>query len=50
MRAYRVLLSSRMLGKLYHAEGVERRIRNSLLGAKSPEEFQAFPRHNIGQI
>lgn len=39
VRAYRVVLSSRMLGKLYHAEGVERRIRNSVLGARTPEEF-----------
>jgi len=39
VRAYRVVLSSRMLGKVYHAEGVERRIRNSVLGAKSPEDF-----------
>jgi salicylate hydroxylase len=39
VRAYRVVLSSRMLGKLYHAEGVERRIRNAMLGAKSPEDF-----------
>ncbi|MGP0094238.1 MAG: 3-hydroxybenzoate 6-monooxygenase [Xanthobacteraceae bacterium] len=39
VRAYRVVLSSRMLGRVYHAEGVERKIRNSVLGAKSPEEF-----------
>jgi len=39
VRAYRVVLSSRMLGKLYHAEGVERKIRNSVMGAKSPEDF-----------
>ena len=28
-----------MLGRVYHAEGVERKIRNSVLGAKSPNEF-----------
>ncbi len=39
VRTYRVVLSSRMLGRFYHAEGVERRIRNSILGAKTPEEF-----------
>ena len=39
VRAYRVVLSSRMLGRVYHAEGVERKIRNSVLGAKSPNEF-----------
>ena len=39
VRAYRVVLSARMLGRLYHAEGVERKIRNSVLGAKSANEF-----------
>ena len=39
IRAYRVVLSSRMLGKLYHAEGVERKIRNAVMGAKSPDDF-----------
>jgi salicylate hydroxylase len=39
VRAYRVVLSSRMLGRIYHAEGVERKIRNSVLGARTPEEF-----------
>jgi 3-hydroxybenzoate 6-monooxygenase len=39
VRAYRVVLSSRMLGRVYHAEGVERRIRNAVLGAKTPTEF-----------
>ena len=28
-----------MLGRVYHAEGVERKIRNTVLGAKSPTEF-----------
>ncbi len=37
--AYRVVLSSRMLGRMYHAEGVERKIRNSVLGMKSPRDF-----------
>jgi len=39
VRAYRVVLGSRYLGRVYHAEGVERKIRNSVLGAKSADEF-----------
>ena len=39
IRAYRVVLGSRYLGKVYHAEGVERKIRNAVLGAKSADEF-----------
>ena len=39
VRAYRVVLSSRELGRLYHAEGVERRIRNSVMATKTPEDF-----------
>ncbi|RAU21439.1 salicylate hydroxylase [Paramagnetospirillum kuznetsovii] len=39
IRAYRVVLSSRQLGLLYHAQGVERKIRNAVLGAKSPNDF-----------
>lgn len=38
-RAYRVVLSSRMLGKVYHAQGVERLIRNQVMGAKTPTQF-----------
>lgn len=38
-RAYRVVLSSRMLGKIYHAQGVERLIRNQVMGAKTPGQF-----------
>jgi len=39
IRAYRVVLSSRALGLMFHASGVERLIRNSVLGARKPEEF-----------
>ncbi|TAK49002.1 MAG: 3-hydroxybenzoate 6-monooxygenase [Xanthobacteraceae bacterium] len=40
VRAYRVVLSSRMIGRhLYHAEGVERLIRNSIMGAKTQQQF-----------
>jgi salicylate hydroxylase len=28
-----------VIGRVYHAEGVERKIRNTVLGAKSPAEF-----------
>lgn len=38
-RAYRVILSSRELGRVYHAQGVERLVRNHWLGAKSPTQF-----------
>lgn len=38
-RAYRVVLSSRELGRLYHAEGVERKIRKAMFGNKTPEQF-----------
>ncbi|HYD65722.1 3-hydroxybenzoate 6-monooxygenase [Azospirillum sp.] len=38
-RAYRVVLSSRELGRVYHATGVERRVRNAWLGSKTPEDF-----------
>lgn len=40
VRAYRVVISSRLIGKhLYHAEGVDRLIRNSVMGARSQPEF-----------
>src|SRR5579884_1100517 len=38
-RAYRVVLGSRELGRVYHAEGVERLVRNAWLKAKTPQEF-----------
>lgn len=38
-RAYRVVLSSRELGRLYHADGVERLVRNAWLKDKTPEQF-----------
>ncbi|MCK9914016.1 3-hydroxybenzoate 6-monooxygenase [Microbacteriaceae bacterium K1510] len=38
-RAYRVVLSSRELGRIYHADGVERLVRNAWLKAKTPEQF-----------
>jgi salicylate hydroxylase len=40
-RAYRVVLSSRELGRIYHADGVERLVRNAWLKAKTPEQFYA---------
>ncbi|AXK80316.1 3-hydroxybenzoate 6-monooxygenase [Pseudolabrys taiwanensis] len=38
-RAYRVVLSSRELGRIYHADGVERLVRNAWLKTKTPEQF-----------
>ncbi len=38
-RTARIVLSSRELGRLYHAAGVERLVRNDILGTKSPEDF-----------
>ena len=39
-RTARVVLSSRAIGQyLYHAEGIERLVRNQLLGEKSSEDF-----------
>lgn len=40
-RAYRVVLSSRELGRVYHADGVERLVRNAWLKDKTPEQFYA---------
>ena len=38
-RAYRVVLSARELGRVYHAENVERLVRNAWLKDKTPEQF-----------
>ena len=38
-RAYRVVLCSRELGRVYHADGVERLVRNAWLKGKTPEQF-----------
>ena len=40
VRAYRVVISSRLIGKhLYHAEGAERLVRNAVIGAKTQTQF-----------
>ena len=39
IRAYRVVLSSRELGRLYHAEGVFRKIRNDVMSKKTAEDY-----------
>jgi 2-polyprenyl-6-methoxyphenol hydroxylase-like FAD-dependent oxidoreductase len=39
-RAYRVVLSARELGRVFHADGVERLVRNAWLRDKTPEEFK----------
>ena len=38
-RTARIVLSSRELGRLYHAAGVERLVRNDILGSKTPVDF-----------
>jgi salicylate hydroxylase len=38
-RTARVVLSVREMGRLYHAKGVERLVRNSLWRGRSPEHF-----------
>ena len=38
-RTARVVLSVREMGRLYHAKGVERLVRNSLWAGRTPERF-----------
>lgn len=38
-RAARVVLSAREMGRLYHAQGVERLVRNDLWRARTPDQF-----------
>ena len=38
-RTARVVLSVREMGRLYHAKGVERLVRNSLWPGRTPERF-----------
>jgi salicylate hydroxylase len=38
-RTARIVLSSREMGRLYHAKGVERLVRNDLWRGRSPERF-----------
>ncbi|MFN9503154.1 MAG: 3-hydroxybenzoate 6-monooxygenase, partial [Rubrivivax sp.] len=38
-RTARIVLSSREMGRLYHAKGVERLVRNGLWQGRSPERF-----------
>jgi len=38
-RTARVVLSVREMGRLYHAKGVERLVRNSLWVGRTPERF-----------
>ncbi|MFN8899934.1 MAG: 3-hydroxybenzoate 6-monooxygenase [Pseudomonadota bacterium] len=38
-RTARIVLSSREMGRLYHAKGVERLVRNELWKSRSPERF-----------
>ena len=39
VRTARVQLSSRMLGRVYHAKGVERLVRNDIFGSRGAEHF-----------
>ena len=38
-RTARIVLSSREMGRIYHAKGVERLVRNSLWKGRTPERF-----------
>ena len=38
-RAARVVLSAREMGRIYHAKGVERLVRNDLWRGRKPEQF-----------
>ena len=38
-RTARIVLSSREMGRLYHAKGVERLVRNDLWRGRTPERF-----------
>ena len=38
-RTARIVLSGREMGRIYHAEGVERRVRNSLWQGRTPERY-----------
>jgi salicylate hydroxylase len=38
-RTARVVLSAREMGRLYHAKGVERLVRNQLWEGRTPERF-----------
>ena len=38
-RTGRIVLSAREMGRLYHAKGIERGIRNSLWAGRSPDRF-----------
>ncbi len=38
-RTARVTLSTREMGRIYHAKGVERKVRNSLWRGRKPEQF-----------
>ena len=38
-RTARILLSAREMGRIFHAKGVERMVRNELWQGRSPERF-----------
>ena len=39
VRTARVVLSAREMGRIYHARGIERQVRNSLWQGRTPERF-----------
>jgi len=39
VRTARVVLSAREMGRIYHAKGIERQVRNSLWQGRTPERF-----------
>jgi salicylate hydroxylase len=39
VRTARVVLSAREMGRLYHASGIERRVRNALWKDRTPQRF-----------
>ena len=39
VRGARLIISAREMGRIYHAKGIERRVRNSLWAGRTPERF-----------
>ena len=39
VRGARLIISAREMGRIYHAKGVERPVRNSLFAGRTPERF-----------
>ena len=39
VRGARLIISAREMGRIYHAKGVERLVRNSIFAGRTPERF-----------